>query len=210
MVKIILVLLGLLGNASIVANAQNKVAVIALPGDKDRPSEAIYVPIFIPPEVVELEQVIYLNDAIGKPIVWNRGWDQNVRDNVEIDPAVQINFSGLTNLRGFPAVNYNAPEIGQWGEQTYFNSEKEIFAKAVILIDTGGSTVEGGPFEWSRNRQGQISLVNIIRTDYNFPGPNSFPWVRDWIDPRPGDKVWFALLSDDERFSSNPFSFTWP
>ena len=43
----------------------------------------------------EEPQVGYLDDAIGKPIVWNQGWDTNIGNRTRIDPSVQISFRGF-------------------------------------------------------------------------------------------------------------------
>ena len=145
----------------------------------------------------------YLEDAIDKPMIWNKGWDTSIGNIIQIDPTVNIVFKRIEQVFGHPGIIYTGREIRHWGEQRFFNSSKRIYAKAVLMVDKG-STVQGGAFEWSLNKQGFISFHNILRTDSNAG------WIRAWTDPRRGEKVWFFIMSDDEKYSSNPISFTWP
>ena len=152
----------------------------------------------------------FLDEAIDKPIVWNQGWDTSIGHRTRIDPAVQIRFNGFTTAPfgpngGYPAIAWTPnARIVHWGEQTYFNSTKRIYAKAVLLIDRGAS-VRGGAFEWVLDNQNFVIEHNMFR-----PG-TTVGWLTNWYNsrPMPGNKVWFFLLSDDERFSSNPVSFIW-
>jgi len=185
-VKFLLVFLLIIVNGSMVAVAQNKVAVIPL-------DDGIIVPVVISdPTTIE--------GVIGKPLVFNKGWDTVIGNETKIDPTVILNLTGFAD----GAIFYPGQEIRHWGEQTFFNTALKIYAKAVLMVDRG-SFAEGGVFEWSLNNQGRVSLHNIVRTDHQEVG-----WIRNWTDPRPGDKVWYFLMSDDERFSSNPIEFTWP
>ncbi len=185
---------------------QPRVAVIPM-GDG-------FIPIVIPaPDVPEPPANSgFLDEAIDKPIVWNQGWDTNIGHRTQIDPSVQIKFNGFTTAPFGPNGGYRAiswtpnARIVDWGEQTYFNPQNHrIYAKAVLLIDRG-ATVQGGAFEWVLDDQNFVIEHNMFR-----PG-TTVGWLTNWYNSRPrsGDKVWFFLLSDDERFSSSPVSFIWP
>lgn len=159
---------------------------------------------------VEGEPSPYLEDAIKKErkdrrkkIIWNKGWDNVIGHKTIMDPTVKISLTRLEPVFGYPGIIFTANEISHWGEQTVFPASKTIYAKGVLMVDKG-NTIEGGPFEWSLNRQGFMSFHNILRKDY------PAPWIAAWKDPKPGDRVWFFIMSDDERFSSNPISFIWP
>jgi len=179
------------------AVAQNKVIIL--------PMEDDLMPLILPPEPEpEPEPSPYLEDAIDKPIIWNKGWDTNIGNKTMIDPTVQISLIRLDTVFDFPGIIYTPNEIRHWGEQTYYNgSSNPIYAKAVLLVDKG-EAVEGGIFEWSLNKQGFMSFKNILKTN------SSTGWVLAWTDPIPGEKVWFFIMSDDEKYSSNPISFIWP
>lgn len=189
--KTVMVFLLLAINGPLTAFAQNKVVVVPT-GDDD-----------LMTIMVQSEPSPYLEDAIDKPIVWNKGWDTRIGYKTEIDPTVNIIFKRLEPVFGYPGIIYTGREIRHWGEQTYFPSSKRIYAKAVLLVDKG-DTVQGGAFEWSLNKQGFISFHNILRKD------NQTGWIGGWTDPRRGEKVWFFIMSNDEKYSSNPISFIWP
>lgn len=205
-VKFLSVFSILLMSLPIVASAQNKVVVVPLQGDTASPSDTIFYPIVIPGKA-EPENLVFLEDAIGKPIVWNKGWDTSIGHRVKMDPAVNINFLRLDpNIFGYLGIRFTPKDIKHWGEQRYFspNAPQKIYSKAVILVDKG-STAQGGVFEWTYNRQGFVSFHNILRRD-----GHEHAWIAGWTNPQRGEKVWFFIMSDDERFSSNPLSFTWP
>lgn len=189
-VKFFLFFLILLMNGPMLVAAQNKVVVIPM-GDGD-----------IMPLVVNSGPPVYLDEAIDKPIVWNKGWDTSIGHRTKLDPTVQISFIRLEPVFGSPGIIFTGREIRHWGEQTLLRSSKKIYAKAVLMVDKG-DTVEGGAFEWSLNNQGFMSFHNILSN-------GSDGWIRAWTDPRPGEKVWFFIISDDEQYSSNPISFIWP
>lgn len=195
-VVVLLFVLTLSCQLSVMAQ-QNKVVVVPM-------EDGSLLPIVTKPELPS--NPIYLQDAIDKPMVWNQGWDTNIGHKTKIDPTVVIKFQGIrpTPYGSSNSIYYNAPEIKHWGLQRTFNSDKPIYAKGALFIDKG-QTVEGGVFEWSLNRQGFMSLYNIFTKKSKYP-----PWMQRWTPPRSGDKVWFVLVSDDERFSSNPFTFIWP
>ena len=182
--------------------AENKVIVVPL--GEDLTSIVIPVEEEVPPAIAE---PIYIDQAIGKPIDWNSGWDQSIGHRPMIDPTVKINFRSVAPapFGSDNAVYYTpGPEITHWGLQNVFNTSFRIYAKGVILVDKEGDDfVRGGVFEWSLNRQDFMTLHNI--TGSNF----SQSWLNNWRDPAVGDKVWFFLMSDDERFTSNPITFTW-
>lgn len=188
----------LFASAPMVSAAPNKVVVVPM-------GDGAFTPIVIPQPEPEPEPFvpIYLDEAIDKPIVWNKGWDTSIGHRTKMDIDVKISLIRLEPVFGYPGIIFTPNQIEDWGEQTYFNSAKKIYAKAVLLVDKG-ETVEGGAFEWSLNDQGFISFHNIVRTD------SSAAWIRGWTDPRRGDKVWFFIISNDEKFSSNPISFIWP
>lgn len=195
--KLILSLSIVLICGPMVTIAQNKVSIIPM-------SDDVFIPIVMPAEP-EPEASPYLEDAIigdtGKVIIWNQGWDTNIGYKTQIDPTVQINSFSL----GTGSISYTANEIRHWGEQTVSTgSSQPIYAKGVILVDKG-ATIEGGIFEWSRNNQGYMGFQNITKseTSSGWSGPN-------WPDPSSGQKVWFFIMSDDEQFSSNPITFSWP
>lgn len=197
-VTFLVVFLMLFVNGLTVALAQNKVIVVPV-GDDD----LMTIPIKSEPEE-PAEPSPYLEDAIDKPIIWNKGWDKNIGHKTKIDPTVQIELVDLRQVLGYPGIIYPANEIRHWGEQTYYTgSSNPIYAKAVLLVDKGDA-VEGGAFEWSLNKQGFMSFKNILKTG------SSTRWVLEWTDPRPGEKVWYFIMSDDEKYSSNPISFIWP
>lgn len=206
-VKFILIFLILLVSGSIVAVAQNKVVIVPMQGDTASPDDTVLMAIVIPaPEEPAVESP-YLVDAIDKPIVWNQGWDTSIGHNTVIDTSVQISFNGFTTAFGsYPAIAWTPnASILHWGEQTLLDHpDPRIYAKAVLLIDRG-TTVEGGVFEWVVDNQ------NFV-IDHNMFDPTTGGWLTNWYHngPRPGDKVWFFIMSDDERFSSNPVSFIWP
>ena len=172
-------------------SAQNKLAVVPLDDD-------LMVPI-----VTESGPPEFLDEFFDKPIIFNKGWDQRIGHRTRHDPTVNIEFKRLEPVFGFPGIIYTANEIRQWGEQRFFRSPKRIFATGVLLVDKGNA-LEGGRFEWSLNQQGFMSFHNIVRRDVRGG------WIGAWTDPRPGDTVHFFIMSDDERFSSNPITFTWP
>lgn len=186
------------------ANAQSKAVVVPF-GD-----DLLTIPL---PSAGADPDAPRLEDRIGKPIVINKGFDQTVNNDTMVDPRVKIE---LLNIRGdinghreIGIIYSNNPadiDIVRWGLQRVFPAPPgvNIFAKGVLLIDRG-DFAEGGPFEFSFTGQTQMSFFNIVRRDRN-----DVAWIRNWTDPRPGDKVWFYLQSDDERFSSNPITFTWP
>lgn len=197
MVRLILVSLILLVSAPMVATAQNNVVVIPS-GD-----DLIVIPAPGTPANSGL-----LVDAIDKPVVWNQGWDTGIGYNTQIDPSVQISFNGFSSLPccGLAIAWTPNASIRHWGRETTINSPTHaIYAKAVLLIDRG-ATVEGGAFEWVIDNQNLVIIHNL-----HISGPNQ-AWVEKWNihQPRSGNKVWFLLMSDDRRFSSNPVSFIWP
>jgi hypothetical protein len=153
-----------------------------------------------------------LEDRIGKRIVINKGFDQTVNNDTMIDPTVNIEFISIQgNINGHAenGIIYGASsadiDVVHWGLQRVFVAPPgvKIYAKGVLLIDRG-DFAEGGPFEFSFTGQTRISFFNILRRD------NAAGWISQWTDPRPGDKVWFYIQSDDERLSSNPITFVWP
>jgi hypothetical protein len=163
------------------------------------------------PRITELPPIIagatYLDEAIGKTIRWNRGWDKSMGHRSKLDPNVKLtNFRVTIKPSYRTQVNYNKVQIKHWGEQNYFKIDRHvIYAKAVVLIDRG-DYVEGGPFEWSLDNQDWIGLANII-----LPKPSDAQgWVKEWLPPPSGQVAWFFLMSDDERFASNPIPFNWP
>jgi len=194
-----LVFLMLALNGQTTANAQNKIAVVPLSDDGD------LMPVLIQPEAAPPPPTTspFLDGRFNKPLVWNKGWDTTIGHRTRVDPSVNIQFRRLEPVFGYPGIIFTGQEIRQWGEQRFFNSPKRIYAKAVLMVDKG-NRLEGGPFEWSLNNQGFISFHNIVRRD------SQRGWIGAWTDPRPGEKVWFFIMSDDERFSSNPISFIWP
>jgi hypothetical protein len=197
MIKFILVFLLFLVNFTTVAMAQNKVVVVPTGDDS-------MMPIVMPEEevTVDPEEAEFLDQAIGKPIVWSKGWDTSIGNRPKIDPTVKIQLRGREPVFGYPGIIFTANEIRHWGLQTAFSTGARIYAKGVLLVDKGASVV-GGPFEWSLNNQGFMSFHNILRYDH------PVAWIAAWTDPRPGEKVWFFIMSDDERFSSNPISLIW-
>jgi hypothetical protein len=208
MVKFILVFLILFANGPMDAVAQNKVVI--LPFDDARGGTDL-MPLVIPaPEVPEEPPVAspYLVDAIDKPVVWNQGWDNGIGYNTVIDTSVQISYNGFSSLPCCgPAIAWTPnASIRHWGRETTINSQTHaIYAKAVLLIDRG-ATVEGGAFEWVIDNQNLVIIHNL-----HISGPNQ-AWVEKWNrdQPRSGQTVWFFLMSDDRRYSSNPVSFIWP
>lgn len=205
MIKFLSLIVAVLLTVPQSAVAQNKVAVVPMGDD--------LVPITIPVEEVVPVPVPptnspYLDDALPKPIVYNQGWDKSIGHRTKIDPTVKISFTGIgtTPWCCNNAITYTpGPQIQHWGLQTNFPSSKAIYAKSVLLIDRGG-LLQGGVFEWSLNRQNFVSLGNIQNPH------GSQPWLHAWkaAQPRRGERVYFYLMSDDERFSSNPFTFIWP
>ena len=198
-VKSILVSILFLVSCSLTAVAQNKVVVI--------PVDDGFMPMVLPappePEPVAPVDAVFLDEAIGKQMVWNKGWDTSIGHRTKMDPTVKISLIRLEPVFGYPGIIYPGNEIRHWGLQQVFISPKKIYAKGALFIDRG-SFVEGGPFEFSLNQQGFMSFHNIVRKDAQSG------WIGAWTDPRPGDKVWFFIISDDERLSSNPITFTWP
>ena len=162
----------------------------------------------LPPEKVENPE--FIDQAIGKEIRWTKGPDVDVASPPRIDPTVVISFQGNTGLseRNLiwerSLIKFGANKISQWGEQQVFDAPVKIYGVSVLMIDRG-DYVEGGRFEWVGDNQDFVLWNNVVRT--NRP---DVPWIRNWTDPREGDKVYFFLMSPDERFSSNPIEFIWP
>ena len=187
------------------AFSQNRVVVLPL-GDDDLhviPLAAEEEPV---PTVAE-----FIDEAIGKEIRWTKGPDTNVASPPRIDPTVVISFLGNTGLseRNLiwerTLINFDRNRISHWGEQQVFDSGSvRIYGTSVLMVDRG-DFVEGGRFEWVGDNQGFVLWNNVVRT--NRP---DVPWIRNWTDPKEGDKVYFFLMSPDERFSSNPIEFIWP
>ena len=152
--------------------------------------------------------ITYLDQAIPKKIVINRGWDRQIGHRTKIDPNVKIRFKGLKPYHGVAKgmVTYDTLSIKHWGKQRYLPGLAEdrggIFGKSVILIERGANA-EGGTFEWSLDKQHWMGLWNIVR-------PDNKDWGWQPPAPKSGDKVWFYITSDDERWSTNPITFTWP
>jgi len=183
-------------SGSMSAWGQNEVNLISL-------GDGVVVPIVKEPEEPEIpENPEFFDQFFTKPIVFNRGWDQRIGHRTRYDQTVNIQFRRLEPVFGFPGIIYTGNEITHWGEQQFFTSPKRIYATGVLLIDRG-DRLEGGRFEWSLNRQGFMSFHNITRRDV------TRGWIGAWTDPRPGDTVHFFIMSDDERFASNPITFTW-
>ena len=148
---------------------------------------------------------VFIQDAIGKPIRFTRGFDTSIGGELRIDPTVQINLVRFEPVFGFPGIVYTPrPQIIHWGLQQFFTTSQAIYATGVLMIDRG-DFAEGGRFEWTVNNFDRLSFHNIVRTD-GFEAA----WIRNWTDPVRGDTVHFFLMSDDERFTSNPITFTWP
>jgi len=151
-----------------------------------------------------------IEEAIGKEIRWTKGPDVDVAAPPALDPDVVISFQGNTGfsedglLWERSIINFGANEIRHWGEQQVFDAPVEIFAASVLMVDRG-DYVEGGRFEWVGNNQCFVLWNNVVRT--NRP---DVPWIRNWTDPREGDKVYFFIMSPDERLASNPIEFIWP
>lgn len=165
--------------------------------------------ISLPEEVVENPE--FIDEAIGKEIRWTKGPDTIVASPPRIDPTVVISFKGNTGFseNGLiwerTLINFDANVISHWGEQTAFDSGSvRIYGTSVLMVDKG-DYVEGGRFEWVGNNQGFVLWNNVVRT--NRP---DVAWIRNWTDPNEGDKVYFFLMSPDERFASNPIEFIWP
>ena len=190
--------LAIVFSSSLTVFAQQRAAVV--PSD----DEFIVIPLPEEPQVEPPTTPVFVQDAIGKPVIFNRGFDTNIGGEMRIDPTVRLTFRSLEPVFGFPGITYAPVQIRHWGEQRFFPSSLEIFATGVLLIDRG-DRAEGGRFEWTINNFDRMSFHNIVRRD----GFN-VAWIRNWIDPQRGDKVWFFLMSDDERFTSNPITFTWP
>lgn len=181
-----------------IASAQNKVNIVPL-------DDGLTIPILIEEEpVVPVipEDPEFLDQFFTKPLIFNKGWDQTVPNRIRIDPTVKIEFIRQEQVFCCRGVIFTPNEIRQWGEQQLFQSPLKIYSAGVLMVEKE-NTLEGGRFEWTLNQQGFISFHNVVRTD--FPAN----WIRDWTDPRPGDTVHFFIMSDDERFSSNPITFTW-
>ncbi len=192
-IKILIAFFAILLSCTSTASAQNKVALVPLDDD-------IFVPILVEPEIPENPE--FLDEFFTKPLIFNKGWDQSVPNRIRIDPTVKIEFIRQEQVFCCRGVIFTPNEIRQWGEQQLFQSPLRIYAAGVLMVEKE-NTLEGGRFEWTLNQQGFISFHNVVRTD--FPAN----WIRDWTDPRPGDTVHFFIMSDDERFSSNPITFTW-
>ncbi len=192
-IKVLLIFTVILLNGSMAAWGQDKVALVPL-------DDELTIPVVIKSGVPE--NPVYLDEAFPKPIIFNKGWDQNIGFRTKLEPTVQIEFIRREPVFGYPGIIFTANEIRQWGLQRFFIAPKDIYAKAVLMIDKG-DTIEGGPFEWSLNKQGFMSFHNVVRTDSNSG------WIRAWTDPRPGDTVYFFIMSDDEQFASNPIEFIW-
>ena len=194
-IKILFASLAILLGSTLTVNAQNEVALVPL-------DEDIFIPIIVESEPQIPENPEFLDEFFTKPIIFNKGWDQNVPDRIRIDPTVQIEFIRQEQVFCCRGVIFTPNEITHWGEQQLFSSPLRIYSAGVLMVEKE-NTLEGGRFEWTLNQQGFISFHNIVRTD--FPAN----WIRDWTDPRPGDTVHFFIMSDDERFASNPITFTW-
>lgn len=202
MIKTCFLLGTILLTISKVALAGNEVVLLPL-GDNN---EGDVFPLIIPAPATEQPDEIpsgELAEALPKPMIFNKGWDQTLNNITLIDPTVSISLKSITPVFGYPGILFDATEIRHWGVQTFWSGGTDLYAKGVLLVDKGDA-LEGGPFEWARNQQGHMSFHNIVRADH----PAS--WIRDWTDPRPGEQVWFFLLSDDEKYSSNPITFIWP
>ncbi len=195
-IKTSLATIAILLSTSLTVFAQVKVAVLPLDND-------LFVPIVTGEEEPEIpENPEFLDQFFTKPLIFNKGWDQTVPNRIRIDPTVQIEFIRQEQVFCCRGVIFTPNEITHWGEQQLFSSPLKIYSAGVLMVEKE-DTLEGGRFEWTLNQQGFISFHNVVRTD--FPAN----WIRDWTDPRPGDTVHFFIMSDDERFSSNPISFTW-
>jgi len=191
-IKISLASIAFLLSSSLTVYAQSKITVVPLDDD-------LFVPIVVDkiPENPE-----FLDQFFTKPLIFNKGWDQTVTNRIRIDPTVKIELIRQEQVFCCRGIIFTPNEITHWGEQQLFTSPLRIYSAGVLMVERE-NTLEGGRFEWTLNQQGFISFHNIVRTD--FPAD----WIRRWTDPRPGDTVHFFIMSDDERFSSNPITFTW-